>query len=169
MGAGFSGLFSGLFKKKAKKSTKVAPSASSAKKKDAAAKLAAKTAADSAAAAAAATAAAEEAAERSTKKQKKNPPVNVEDLRSILALYDSTDGGHWEKRGGWRTPLPVPQWFGLQVNASRIVELALGNNSLKGLLPAAIGSLPGLVKLGLNENAIRGKLPDTLLQLKVSR
>lgn len=163
MGAGFSGFFSGLFGGKKKKSSKVGPKPTAAQEK-AAARAAAKAAAGSEAAAKATA-----AAEKNAKKKKKSPPVNIDDVRSVLALYDGTDGGHWERRGGWRTSLPVPQWFGLRVDASRVVELALAANAIKGPLPAALGALVGLVKLGLNENAITGKLPDSLLQLKVSR
>jgi hypothetical protein len=166
MGAGLSVFFSGLFgsKKKAGSTSKVAPYPTAAHEK-AAAKAAARAAAESAAAAKA-TAAAEKTAEKKSKNKKK-APVNIDDVRSVLALFDGTGGQHWERRGGWRTNLPVTQWYGLRVDSSRIVELALSANSLKGPLPGAVGDLP-LVKLGLNENTITGKLPDALLQLRVS-
>jgi len=70
-------------------------------------------------------------ATKKKKKSRKATPVNLDDVRSTLAIFDNTDGEHWKSRAGWRSILPVNQWFGILIFESRVVELCLGLNALK--------------------------------------
>ena len=131
------------------------------------------------------------AAAKKKKKARKASPVNLADVRSVLSIFDKTDGEHWKLRAGWRSVLPVNQWWGIRIIESRIVELCLGTNSLKvtlahmlplnyqqchpppllfsaqGPLPTEIGNLVALSKLALNENALTGSIPQAICNLKV--
>jgi hypothetical protein len=131
------------------------------------------------------------AAAKKKKKARKASPVNLADVRSVLSIFDKTDGEHWKLRAGWRSVLPVNQWWGVRIIESRIVELCLGTNSLKvtlahnialelsamstppllfcvqGPVPTEIGNLVALSKLALNENALTGSIPQALCNLKV--
>lgn len=100
------------------------------------------------------------------RKVRKAAPVNLDDVRSALAIFDLTDGEHWRSRSGWRSVLPVNQWFGIRIIESRIVELSLCSNSLKGQVPGEIGKLAALKKLALSENSLSGSIPQSLCNLK---
>mmetsp|Transcript_10275 Transcript_10275/g.12466 ORF Transcript_10275/g.12466 Transcript_10275/m.12466 type:complete len:181 (+) Transcript_10275:81-623(+) len=100
-------------------------------------------------------------------KKKKTPTMNREDVRSIITLYDKVDGDNWKCKENWRSTLPVKQWFGVVVVESRITELCLSANSLKGIIPPEIGVLLGLRKLELDENSLSGEIPATISKLVV--
>jgi len=104
-------------------------------------------------------------ATKKKKKSRKATPVNLDDVRSTLAIFDNTDGEHWKSRAGWRSILPVNQWFGILIFESRVVELCLGLNALKGPVPSEIGKLAALKKLTLNENSLTGPIPQTICNL----
>jgi hypothetical protein len=115
----------------------------------------------------AAAAAAEEAAAAGKKATKKRaPPMNVEDVRNSIAVFDKMDGNHWAVRSGWRSVLPVPQWHGVVVDDSRVVNLNLSNNALKGAICPQFGAFAMLTALKLDENTITGAIPASLCSLK---
>ena len=109
-------------KKKAQKTSKISPAEAQARK----------AASEKATAKAARQAERAEALMRKkTKKRKKSPPVNVGDVKASIALFDRMDGTRWQDRSGWRSVLPVTQWFGVRVDECRVTEISLGGNGLK--------------------------------------
>lgn len=67
---------------------------------------------------------------KKTKKTKVGK-MNRDDIRNILLFNDKLDGENWTKKEGWRSFLPIKQWYGCVVVERRITELCLSNNLLK--------------------------------------
>ncbi len=64
------------------------------------------------------------------------------DRAALAALYDATGGADWENNTNWKTSAPLNQWYGVQTDtAGRVTVVNLGENHLRGPLPAALGDL----------------------------
>jgi len=80
-------------------------------------------------------------------------------LRALVAIYEQTDGSHWENSGGWLSDLSPCEWYGVTCRGEKIVELELDHNQLSGTFPAEIGRLGYLENLDLRNNHLSGNLP----------
>jgi hypothetical protein len=90
------------------------------------------------------------------------------DQRAILMeLYDATDGPRWKVRAGWGTEAPVCEWAGVDCSNSpdfrSVTRLALGDNQLRGGLPASLAGLPWLHTLDVTRNPLHGAVPPPLI------
>ena len=82
------------------------------------------------------------------------------DRAVLLALFEATGGPDWENSANWATDAPLEDWYGVQVDArGRVTGLALRKNSLRGPIPAELGSLARLKKLDLGWNRLFGPIP----------
>ncbi|CAM9789641.1 unnamed protein product [Ectocarpus sp. 8 AP-2014] len=55
------------------------------------------------------------------------------DREALIALFRSTGGAGWRRRGNWGTDAELATWDGVEVNVQgRVVELGLANNNLQG-------------------------------------
>ncbi|MCP4396914.1 MAG: PEP-CTERM sorting domain-containing protein [bacterium] len=91
------------------------------------------------------------------------------ECEALVALYDSTDGAHWENNSGWfqnNTPCDG-SWYGITCtpDSSHIQRIWLGQNNLSGPIPPEIGQLSELDELGLGVNHLTGQLPIQLTNL----
>ncbi|MDE2751463.1 MAG: hypothetical protein OXI83_02690 [Gemmatimonadota bacterium] len=86
------------------------------------------------------------------------------DRDALLALYDSTGGVGWTRRGNWDTSAPLGDWHGVTTDANgRVTVLWLYENNLRGTIPAAVGALTQLHTLGLfREPGLMGPIPPEL-------
>ncbi len=86
--------------------------------------------------------------------------VSWRERLALSALYDETDGRNWKERAGWKTaPGTEHSWYGITCNPpdnNKVLEIVLGNNNLKGTLPAELGDLKNLETLVLNQNKLTG-------------
>ena len=84
--------------------------------------------------------------------------------REILAsFHEATGGRDWANRDNWLTDAPLRDWAGVEVDAGgHVTGLRLGQNGLRGALPAALGGLSSLKVLDLRNNALRGAIPPDL-------
>ena len=65
---------------------------------------------------------------------------NEADRLALVALYDETGGDFWVDNAGWKSDLPLGDWYGVKLDDSgRVVELRLRANGLSGTLPDPIG------------------------------
>ncbi|ESQ50915.1 hypothetical protein EUTSA_v10023130mg, partial [Eutrema salsugineum] len=118
---------------------------------------------------------------RRTRIGKQNPQFNVDPLLNLtrLAYFNAS---------GFSLPGSVPDWFGLGLNALRVLDLSscsvsgvvpftLGNltslrslnlssNSLTGLVPSSLGDLSNLLEFDLSKNSLTGALPPSFSSLK---
>ena len=94
------------------------------------------------------------------------PPVPVapnSDRAVLVALYEATGGPSWERSENWLTDLPVVWWDGVTTDsAGRVTALHLQYNSLRGWIPAELGSLTSLEYLSLHSNMLSGSIPAEL-------
>ncbi len=88
--------------------------------------------------------------------------VNTADSLALINLYNSTDGPHWKNNTRWLTTSPVRTWYGVKVNANRVVSLTLGYNGLKGVIPPSVGNLKKLINLNLSINSLTGAVPRSI-------
>ncbi len=85
------------------------------------------------------------------------------DKAVLLALYDSTNGGDWERSDNWGTNAALDTWFGVSTDdAGRVDSLSLHENSLEGAIPAMLGDLTNLEILDLQDNRLTGSIPADL-------
>ena len=75
--------------------------------------------------------------------------VSSEQVDSLVALWNSTEGSSWTDNTNWPTGDPCANnWYGITCDSSNITEIRLVNNNLNGTLPpSAIFDLPYLVTL----------------------
>ena len=89
------------------------------------------------------------------------------DREALVSFYNATDGQNWTSNAHWLSEEPVGDWYGVTTDANdRVVRLDLMNNSLKGLLPAELGTLDKLGELSMSNNELTGSLPAELGNLE---
>ena len=82
---------------------------------------------------------------------------------ALIALYNATDGGHWRERTNWVSDAPLRTWYGVTTDSSgHVTELDLGDNQLRGAIPADLGEVEKLEALYLNDNELSGTIPPEL-------
>jgi len=86
--------------------------------------------------------------------------MSAEDKNALIMLYYATDGTNWTNNTNWNTTAPVYEWFGVEIEGNRVIEINLANNNLVGVLPTQIGDLDTLKVLHLNSNQISGSIPN---------
>ena len=85
------------------------------------------------------------------------------DRAALVALYEATDGAHWDDSTGWLSDAPLGDWYGVTTDTDgRVLELSLAGNNLTGSLPAELGHLTNLQVLELAGNRLDGALPAAL-------
>ncbi len=110
-------------------------------------------------------------------------PGSVEiDREALMALHESTQGDtKWWKgcaKGqcfqGWDDDTPLSQWTGISTNSDgRVTQIHLGNFGLEGPIPAELGNMTQLKRLGLwsesehnqeygRVNKLSGEIPEEL-------
>ncbi len=90
--------------------------------------------------------------------------VIVKDSLALVALYNNTDGPHWERHDNWLTSKPVKDWYGIYVSPGgrRVVGVYLASNNLSGTLPVELANLKKLEGLDLAYNQLSGSIPKEL-------
>ena len=86
-------------------------------------------------------------------------PSAESDRQILEELYHSTNGDSWTNNENWLTDQPLQEWYGVETDHERVVELDLASNGLSGTLPARLWLLDYLETLYLEDNAITGELP----------
>ena len=82
---------------------------------------------------------------------------------ALGAIYHATDGDNWSNNRNWMSDAPLGEWFGVTTDdQSRVVDLDLSQNQLRGELPPAIGRLTDLQELFLWGNQLSGPIPPEL-------
>lgn len=83
---------------------------------------------------------------------------NVQDSLALVDLYESTGGESWNNNNNW-LQTAVKDWYGIGMTGERVATLSLAENNLSGSLPASLGNLTGLTRIGMNDNNITGSIP----------
>ena len=86
--------------------------------------------------------------------------VSVAEKKALIQLYKSTNGANWTSK--WDLTAPVSSWYGVQINADKVVAIDLEKNNLVGILPSSIGDLKYLESLNLSFNKIAGAIPASI-------
>ena len=82
---------------------------------------------------------------------------------ALVALYNATDGDNWQGKDNWLTDHPMDTWFGVTADSDGCVtQLVLERNQLSGKIPAELGNLSNLERLGLDGNQLSGEIPPEL-------
>ena len=90
----------------------------------------------------------------------------TQDRAALVALYNATDGAHWQTSTHWLTDRPIGEWHGVTVDGEgRVTQLWLFGNQLSGPIPAELGDLTYLYALGLSGNQLSGLIPVELGRL----
>ncbi len=92
-------------------------------------------------------------------------PVVAQDSIALVDIYNNTNGADWTNHENWLIE-PVYNWYGVNIEAGRVVKLDLSQNNLNGTIPESISNLTGLEILNLNRNLLTGHLPNGILNLK---
>ena len=93
-------------------------------------------------------------------------PLASADLEALSALYESAGGDNWDNNDNWLSCEPGNQWHGVTTDQNgHVTVLDLGDNQLKGDLPAELGNLSNLRELRMGDNQLTGAIPVELGQL----
>ena len=85
------------------------------------------------------------------------------DREALVAFYQATNGDNWKNSGNWLTDAPIGTWYGVTTDyGGRVVELAIIENGLTGMIPPELGNLTNLEWLDLRENELSGTIPPEL-------
>ena len=88
------------------------------------------------------------------------PPV---DRATLVALYNATDGPNWTNNHNWLSEAPIGEWYGVTTDDDgRVTQIRLWGNNLIGSIPADLGNLTSLQRLGLWSNDLSGEIPSEL-------
>ncbi|MCY3738610.1 MAG: leucine-rich repeat domain-containing protein [Gemmatimonadaceae bacterium] len=91
-----------------------------------------------------------------------SPPAHP-DRVALAALYNSTNGGSWQRRTNWLGSRPLGEWEGVRTNSlGRVYDLEVSWNGLKGPIPSELGNLTFLSSLYLHANQLSGSIPPEL-------
>ena len=87
----------------------------------------------------------------------------------VAAINPASAGlGGWNCSGGIPLPAVVCAWGGVTCNSdSSVTSIRLQYGSLKGILPASIGSLTSLESLLLTRNQLNGIIPTSMGEMKM--
>ncbi|MEM7130967.1 MAG: C13 family peptidase [Chloroflexota bacterium] len=91
--------------------------------------------------------------------------IDVGDCNVLVTLYSETDGSNWRTNSGWLQTNSPCGWHGVSCLGSRVTELDLNTNQLRGSIPEELGQLSNLTKLVLLINELSGSIPTELGQL----
>ncbi len=88
-------------------------------------------------------------------------PGLVQDCQTLLTLKDALAG---DAQLNWSADAAIDTWLGVAVGDSpaRVTGINLANGGLTGVIPAQLGSLPGLTTLYLHRNQLTGAIPSEL-------
>ena len=91
-------------------------------------------------------------------------PTNRE---ALVALYDATGGADWTNNNNWKSSAALSTWHGVTTDFDgRVTQLYLGDNNLRGVIPAELGNLTNLRTLHLYGNRFLSRdLPLGLMNL----
>jgi Leucine-rich repeat (LRR) protein len=92
--------------------------------------------------------------------------IPEKECRTLISLYNSTDGENWVDNTGWNVADNPCDWYGVSCQDGRVRGLALGNNNLKGSISKKLSKLKELESLSLNNNNLNGKIPSSMMKLE---
>ena len=95
-------------------------------------------------------------------------PTGAEiDRAALVALYNATDGDSWNTNSNWLSDEPIGSWYGVTTNADgRVNDLYLWGINLSGTLPAELGNLALVERLGFERNNLVGPIPPEIGNLR---
>jgi Leucine-rich repeat (LRR) protein len=76
------------------------------------------------------------------------------ECEALVALYEATDGDHWDNNSDWLQTTTPCVWYGVTCSNDRVSTLSLRSNNLSGVLPSEIGNLTALTYLWLWDNQL---------------
>lgn len=82
---------------------------------------------------------------------------------ALIALYNATDGEHWNNKTNWCSDAPVNEWYGVYCEGEKghVIGISMVWNNLSGSLPVEIGNMSQLRGINLEGNTnLNGKIPD---------
>ncbi len=92
----------------------------------------------------------------------------MSDSLALVAFYNATDGANWDMEDIWNTAAPMTTWKGVRLNAEgRVDSINLGTKTIKvpsDLVPE-IGNLTQLTYLDLGNNNLKGVIPASISNL----
>ena len=81
--------------------------------------------------------------------------------KSLVALYESTNGHDWSNSLNWCTDVSLDQWYGLIVNEyGEVTRISMYSNALSGTLPQKLEGFAPLFSFSLSKNSIEGNIPS---------
>ncbi|MDM8537148.1 hypothetical protein QUF70_10370 [Desulfobacterales bacterium HSG17] len=84
---------------------------------------------------------------------------------ALIDIYNSTDGLNWNDNTNWLGELGTEcTWYGIYCEGKNYY-LNLGNNNLKGTIPASIANITDMLRLNLEGNEMTGIIPTELSNL----
>jgi len=98
--------------------------------------------------------------------------VPAAERAALIALYDSTDGDHWQNKSNWKGSVGTEcDWYGVSCHPDLdvVTSLNLINNKLNGPIPPELEDLSFLVYLRLHDNQLTGNIPPQLENIPLLR
>ncbi len=97
--------------------------------------------------------------------------IRSQDHRTLIDIFNATDGGNWTNGTNWGGDEPIGTWYGVEANSdARVTALRLSDNGLSGQLPDDLGELAFLSELHVDGNEeLSGPIPVSLSALELQQ
>jgi len=86
------------------------------------------------------------------------------ECEGLVALYNSTDGPHWNQRTNWLSGTLAENWYGIIVDPGSgtgvVTQIDLHKNKLSGTIPPEISNLSNLQMFSIYDNKITSLDPQ---------
>ena len=92
-----------------------------------------------------------------------SPCSGTFDFEALMVFYEATGGDNWNINTGWGEDCNVCSWYGIECDStSRVMNIFLPFNNLKGEIPEELGDIENLKGLLLDFNSLTGSIPEEI-------
>jgi len=81
------------------------------------------------------------------------------ECKTLVSLYNSTNGDNWVDNTGWKITNMPCSWIGITCSGGNVTEIDRTSKNLVGTLPN-LSTLNNLTRLDLGDNKLVGTIPD---------
>lgn len=91
------------------------------------------------------------------------PDYEAIERAALIDLYNATGGDNWDDKTNWCSDRPLDEWYGIECEDGRVVEIVLAGNNLIGNIPESfVVFLDKAKRIFLCHNGLHGSIPAVI-------